>query len=164
VNELNVHIGELKVARRGERLKAILGSCVGIGLMWPEKTVCGLAHCLLPEMTEKSFVISGRYVDQALPSLLAMMRIRTNDYPNVQAIIAGGGNMTSHNSVDTKQLIGTKNYEVALRLIHDTGIPLVFVDVGGNTGRHIIINSNDYTYDVVALPRFKTGKEDYGKC
>ena len=33
----DVHIGEVKIAKNGEVLKAILGSCVGIGIIWKEK-------------------------------------------------------------------------------------------------------------------------------
>ncbi|MEJ0004348.1 MAG: chemotaxis protein CheD [Pararobbsia sp.] len=46
--EVVVRIGEAKAASHGV-LKATLGSCVGIGLLWRARQRCALAHCLLPE-------------------------------------------------------------------------------------------------------------------
>ncbi|MBX3041147.1 MAG: chemotaxis protein CheD, partial [Bdellovibrionaceae bacterium] len=92
---LDVHIGEVKVARNGETLKAILGSCVGIGLIWRRRGLCGLAHCLLPKSPVPTFVIGARFVDQAFPSLLALLKAHPEDYPELELILVGGGNMTN---------------------------------------------------------------------
>ncbi|MBK7889573.1 MAG: chemotaxis protein CheD [Bdellovibrionales bacterium] len=85
--EINVHIGEVKIAKNGEILKAILGSCVAIGILWEKRGVCGLAHCLLAENPEKTFAIGGRFVDQAIPSLLALMKIRLENFGEIEVIL-----------------------------------------------------------------------------
>jgi chemotaxis protein CheD len=153
IKEINVHIGEVKTARRGEILKAILGSCVGIGFIWREANVCGLAHCLLPEAPERTFIIGARFVDQAIPSLVAMMRIKPGDFKKIEAVVAGGGNMTAPQSSDDGELVGGRNTEVALRLIEAAGLRLLYSEVGGEQGRCIKIDSNDFSYSVRAIPR-----------
>lgn len=81
----------MKIAKNGEIMKAILGSCVGIGMIWKSKGVCGLAHCLLPECPAPTFEIGARYVDQAFRSLIAMMKIRSDDLDSVHVVLVGGG-------------------------------------------------------------------------
>ena len=150
---MDVHIGEIKIARKGEILKTILGSCVGIGFIWRRKGICGLAHCLLPEAPEKTFEISGRFVDQAIPSLLALMKIHPEDLHEIEAIIAGGGNMTQPNSQDPSNLVGSHNFLVAERELKKLGVRLVHVERGGEEGRKIFIYSVDCTYKIEKIPR-----------
>jgi len=153
MKEVNVHIGEVKTVRRGETLKAILGSCVGIGLIWRENNVCGLAHCLLPESPERSFIIGARYVDQALPSLIALMRIKDGDFGKVEAVVAGGGNLTAPECTDERELVGGRNAEVALKLIEGAGFRLLYSELGGDQGRCIKIDGSDFSYNVRSIPR-----------
>ncbi|MGA7816957.1 hypothetical protein [Caballeronia sp.] len=44
-----VRIGEVKTAGRDVILRATLGSCVGIGVLWRSRGLYALAHCLLPD-------------------------------------------------------------------------------------------------------------------
>jgi chemotaxis protein CheD len=152
-NILSVHIGEVKIAKKGELLKAILGSCVAIGIIWKEKRICGLAHCLLPESPNYSFAIGGRFVDQAMRSLVAMMKIRPEDAANVQTVIVGGGNMTSPEAADSSKLVGTNNFNVALREAKSYGLHILHSDGGGEVGRKIFIDSSSFSYRVELIPR-----------
>lgn len=70
-----VGIGEVVIGRTNAVLKATLGSCVGIAFFWNKGGVCGLAHCLLPESPKSVLSIGVRYVDQAVPSLFALMQL-----------------------------------------------------------------------------------------
>jgi len=150
---LDVHIGQIKIAKNGELLKAILGSCVGIGVIWKDKGVCGLAHCLLPESPTPTFEIGARFVDQAVRSLIAMMKIRPDDLDAVSVVIVGGGNMTSPGVADTSNLVGANNFRVALNEAKKHHLKVVFSDGGGEEGRKIIIDSSDYSYCVEKIPR-----------
>lgn len=156
---LNVHIGEIKIAKNGETLKAILGSCVGIGFIWKKKGICGLAHCLLPENPEKSFAISGRYVDQAVASLFALMKIENEDVNEIEVIFVGGGNMTNPNAQDNSKLIGGQNLQVAERELKKKGMKIVFVEHGGCQGRKVIIESSTCNFRVEVIPRLTSKKE-----
>ncbi len=150
---VDVHIGEVKVAKKGETLKAILGSCVGIGIIWKKNEICGLAHCLLPESPQPTFAIGGRFVDQAIRSLIALMKIRQEDYKNIEVVIVGGGNMTSPGCTDSSDLVGANNFRVALAVAEKTGLNVIHADGGGEEGRKIFVNSSDYTFKVEKIPR-----------
>ncbi len=150
---VNVHIGEVKVARKGETLQAILGSCVGIGVIWKEKKICGLAHALLPESPERTFVIGGRFVNQAFQSLVAMMKIRDEDLSQIELVIAGGGNMTSSKDEDSSELVGACNFRMALKEAKSLGLQVVHAEGGGNEGKKIIIDSTAFSYRIEKIPR-----------
>ena len=150
---LDVHIGQLKIAKNGELLKAILGSCVGIGVIWKDKGVCGLAHCLLPESPTPTFEIGARFVDQAIRSLIAMMKIRSDDLNAVSVVIVGGGNMTSPGVADSSDLVGANNFRAALNEAKRHHLKVVFSEGGGEEGRKIFIDSSDFSYRVEKIPR-----------
>lgn len=150
---LNAHIGEVKIAKHGETLKAILGSCVGIGVIWRSKGICGLAHCLLPESPVPTFSIGGRFVNQAIPSLIALMKIKPEDYSEIEVVIAGGGNMTSPDAKDSSILVGANNFRVAEREISKLGLRIVHKECGGEEGRKIFIYATDFTFKVEKIPR-----------
>lgn len=151
--EINVHIGEVKVAKSGETLKTILGSCVGIGFIWKKKGMAGLAHCLLAEAPKRTFSIGGRFVDQAIPSLIALMKIRPEDFPDVQAIVAGGGNMTQPGAKNAEELVGATNVAVALRELRKLGIEPARVDRADEEGRKVTIESASGAYRIEVIPR-----------
>jgi len=157
---LHVHIGEVKIAKRHEHLKAILGSCVGIGLIWRQEKKCGLAHCLLPSNPERSFEIGGRFVDQAIRSLFALMKIKKSDIGDVHAIVAGGGNMTSFLTSRTRPLIGEANFQAAVSGLKQVGMKIVHADGGGELGRQITVDAQRFTYDVQLISRLPTQKKD----
>ena len=148
---INVHIGEIKIAKRGERLKAILGSCVGIGLLWKEQRKCGLVHCLLPRNPVHSFDIGARFVDQAVRSLRAMLKFSPDDAKFVDAVVVGGGNMTG--SHPSSELVGENNFRTAMQELTKLGVKIVHADGGGDLGRQIVVDSELMTYQVDVIPR-----------
>lgn len=151
--EINVHIGEVKIAKNGETLKTILGSCVGIGFIWKKNSMSGLAHCLLAESPTKTFSIGGRFVDQAIPSLIALMKIRPEDLSDIEVIVAGGGNMTQPGAKNIDALVGSNNFTVALRELKKLGIKPICIDRAEEEGRKIVINSADGTFEIEPIPR-----------
>lgn len=150
---INVHIGEIKIAKNGEVLKTILGSCVGIGFIWKKKNLCGLAHCLLPETPIKTFEIGGRYVNQAIPALMAMMKIRDENISEIEVIVAGGGNMTSVKGDNSDGLIGSQNIKMALGELQQRGFRIQQSKTGGNEGRKMTIYAGSFTYKIESIPR-----------
>lgn len=158
MREVNVHIGEVKIARDGVVLKTILGSCVGIALLWKQGNVCGLAHCLLPQSPEKIFTIGARFVDQAIPSLLLMMKVKQEQYSELTAVIAGGGNMTSvTGNSKSENLVGAKNFASAQALMKSLGIKILHSEAGGQEGRKMTVDSNTFAVDIKAIPRINPG-------
>jgi len=153
MSEIHVNIGQVKLGKGDVTLKALLGSCVGIGILWPEANRCALAHCLLPLNPVPSFAIDARFVDQAIPSLLALLKARPENFGQLKAVVAGGGNMTSPSGREVGELVGENNSRVALKLLKERGIPIVHVDVGGEEGRRISVNCRDFTFEIQPIPR-----------
>lgn len=155
-NIIYVHMGEVKIAKNGEILKSILGSCVGIGFIWKKRSICGLAHCLLAESPQKTFTIGGRFVDQAIPSLIAMMKLQTQDLTEVEVILAGGGNMTQPGAQDVGRLVGSHNFSVALRELSKLGITPKCADPAEEEGRRMTLYSANGSYLIEPIPRLTT--------
>lgn len=152
----NIHIGQVKLGKNSDILKATLGSCVGIALIWREKKLCALAHCLLPESHKKtSFTISARTVTEAIPSMIALMKIRPEDRENIEAIVVGGGNMTG-NKAPNSLLIGHYNVDTALKLLAQNYIKVIHQDTGGNEGRTINLNCADFSFQIRKIPKITT--------
>ncbi len=150
---LNVHIGEVKIAKNGELLKAILGSCVGIGIIWKERKICGLAHCLLPHSPLPTFDIGARFVNQAINSLIALMKIKPADLPFITVVIAGGGNMTSPGATNPSDLVGANNFKSALQEAKKHQLSIVYAEGGGEEARRIFVDASDFSYRVERIPK-----------
>lgn len=150
--KLNVHIGEVKVCAHGEVLQAILGSCVGIGMIWKDRGMCGLAHCLLPSSEVSIYSVGARFVDQAIWSLLHLMSITPSDKKNIITVLAGGGDMTK-GVMRLGQTVGRQNIDSALRELKRNGLPKPFSSVGGQTGRKIQIDSFLFEAKIEEIPR-----------
>lgn len=135
-----VGIGQLKIGAGAGELEAILGSCVGIALIWREGGRCGLAHCLLPEAPEPSAGAMGgaRYVSQAIPALLLMMGAHEDDYPHIEAVLAGGASMLDSRS--QRLQIGQQNAAAARKYLRQWGLNVSTCCLGGHYGRTMRID------------------------
>ena len=152
-SELHVHIGEVKVARNGESLHALLGSCVGVGFIYPESGVCGLAHCLLSRAPAATKEIGGRHVDQAIHSLMTLMEIGSENVRRVRVILAGGGNMTMAPDAAPTRLVGSANAEFAKKIVRECRLRLLHEELGGCNARKIVIDSSTNEFTIKSIPR-----------
>ncbi len=153
MSDLNVHIGEVKVGRETDVLKALLGSCLGIAFIWKEKGVYGLAHCLLPEPVLRTDALGGKYVTQAIPTLLNLMNVDPSQYREIDAIITGGGNMTNPKVTGPQDLIGFMNAKTAREELRKLRIRLIHEEVGGLEGRRILVNCTTGKFEIEKIPR-----------
>jgi chemotaxis protein CheD len=144
--EIICQIGEAKLGREGDTLRATLGSCIGICLIWRQHARCALAHCLLPDAPTKSFEINAKYISQAVPSLLTLLKIRKEAYGELEAVVVGGAHMIGTHSLDGTKSIGQSNSETAMKCLKGLGIKIIHLDIGGEFGRQISINCNTYEY------------------
>lgn len=154
--KLHVTIGQVKVGGVGQSLHAILGSCIGIGFLFAERKVYGLAHCLLSKSNAQSDELTGRHVDSAINALDKMMNLTPADRRKVRVILAGGANMTRPGETDPKKLVGSVNARFALKATKDAGYRIMHDDLGGETGRQVTINCNDGSYKIAEIPRLGT--------
>ncbi len=157
--EINVHIGQIRIAKNGETLQALLGSCVGIGLIWKRQGLVGLAHCLLPHAEKRSGEGEGRFVDQAIPTLVALMGINIIDRHEIEAVLVGGGNMNNLITNSKSRLIGDMNVHAAERALKKHGLETTHKDVLGDEGRRLSLSCRDGITDVriEKIPRLKAG-------
>ena len=81
----HVWTGQLEVAEGDQVLTALLGSCVGIGMIWKSRGRCGLAHCFLPEGAGIGNA-AARYVSAAVPALLAALGVKREQYGAVEVL------------------------------------------------------------------------------
>ena len=133
VPNVNVRMGEIVVAREGT-LSALLGSCVGVVLYDCRKSVCGLAHVVLPESRERAGP-SGKYMDTAIESMIEQMGSKLRK--GLVAKIAGGADMFQSNSEES---IGAQNILAATSVLKDLEIPLAGSECGGERGRRIVLD------------------------
>lgn len=156
-NDIHVGIGEVKTGKVGEILKANLGSCVGIAFVWKDRGRFGLAHCLLPEMNAETAVIGAKYVSQAVPSLIALLRIKPEDVKDIVVYIAGGGNMMAQLSLKNFDHIGLQNLASAKKYLKKHGFRYHELDVGGSEGRQIILDCTTGTVSVINFKKISLG-------
>ncbi|MBD8542148.1 MAG: chemotaxis protein CheD [Massilia sp.] len=142
--------GQMQIGHGHQVLTALLGSCVGIGMIWRKQGRCGLAHCFLPDGVEAGEG-SARYVSAAVPRLLAMMGVRREQYDEVDVVIAGGARMLNLRPVGGA--VGTRNIEAARSQLSLRGLQVRFQDVGGSQGRRLSIDCDQQTFSVVRIAR-----------
>lgn len=151
--KIHVTIGQVQIGRHGQSLNAILGSCIGIGFLFQQRSIFGLAHCLLSNFGKTSDNAPGRNVDTAIISLERLMSLTSADRRKVQVILAGGANMTRPENTNPKNLVGNVNACYAQTAIKKAGFRLHFDDLGGELGRQVLINCSTGDFTVSTIPR-----------
>lgn len=146
--DIHVKIGEVKICGPGNRLKATLGSCVGIAFIWKKEKLFGLAHCLLPSTDQAHSEIGARYVPQAITSLLRLMKLEKINYNEVEVVLAGGANMLAQLSASNLNQVGELNAAAARAILKALGFSILIEDLGGNLGRQIFIDCSEATVDI----------------
>lgn len=154
--ELHVRIGQVKIGTPGQRLTAILGSCIGIGFFLKSREIYGLAHCLLSQSTATSKKGGGgRHVDQAIETLLHQMDIQPDERRQLRVVLAGGANMSMPVDTPPEQLVGSINAKFARKTLRTVGLRLLDDDLGGTNGRRITINCATGEYEILQIPRLE---------
>lgn len=150
-HDVHVKIGEVKIGEPGLTLKTTLGSCVGIAFSWNTKRLYGLAHCLLPESKDYNDEIGARYVDQAIYSLIKLMKIGPHEKNDIDVFIAGGGDMMAQLERKNKDHIGTLNLQAAKKFLDKFGFKYKELASSGNEARQMIV---DCSSGVVSVKTF----------
>ncbi|WP_260858709.1 chemotaxis protein CheD [Paraburkholderia sp. BCC1885] len=151
--EIQVHMCAIGIGKGHDVLRATLGSCVGIGLLWRERAIYGLAHCLLPDAPNRPEGIGAKYVTQAIPSLLSLMQVQRASHDALEAVLAGGANMVHYARRPAHAPIGEQNVRTAQQLLEALGVRVVHVDVGGECGRQLLIDCHEHAFAVRKFTR-----------
>lgn len=155
--EHHVRIGKIRTAGPGEVLKTVLGSCVGIALLWRRRGKYALAHCLLPQTANGGRDAEARYVDQAVPNLIARLGASPADLDEIEALVAGGGRMIEAEH-GLKIAVGEENLKAARAQLEKHRIRIVSFEPGIDRGTRIRIDGSTGSYEISRMNGF--GEED----
>lgn len=153
LDHIHAQIGEVKIGREGQTLHALLGSCVGVGFLWPKRHIFGLGHCLLSKSAQVTEELGGRHVDQAIWSLMRLMDISKEERRQVHVILVGGGNMTMADNTPDARLVGSINATFAKKAVKLEGLRLIHDDLGGNHARKVSIDCTTGQFTVKQIQR-----------
>jgi chemotaxis protein CheD len=131
--EILVGMGQIAAGQAPQRMKAILGSCIGLALYHPGRKTGVMAHVVLPESAGRDGS-PGKFADTAVPQMLAVLRERNLPTCGLSAKLAGGANM--FNGSGPLQ-IGNANAAAVVVALKKAGIPVIGQDVGGTHGRRV---------------------------
>jgi chemotaxis protein CheD len=146
-------MGQMAVAKDGQQLRSLLGSCVGVALYDLRHAVGGLAHTVLPDANgSKDF--PGKFVDTAIPQLIEEMRVLAGSDVRLVAKLAGGASMFKTQAAIQ---IGERNVDAATRLLRQMGIPILAQHCGGKQGRKMTLktSSGGVTIEIVGQQKIE---------
>lgn len=147
ISKPSIRMGELAVGIEEGFLGTILGSCIGLALHDRKKKVGGLVHIVLPQ-SRPPVELPGKFVDTALPALIAEMERLAGGRIQPTAKIAGGAKMFA---TTVTRNIGEENVAATERWLKELGIPLLASDCGGEKGRRMSleVSTGKVTIDIV---------------
>lgn len=157
ISPVHVRIGQLVIGHSPMVLKATLGSCIGIALLWREKSAYALAHCLLPyaPVPHCPEQLGGRYVDQAVLSMLHLLKAKDRDHVQIEAHVAGGATMRRQDRqtiVPAHLAVGQLNIQAAEQVLQQQQIALLSRDVGGFFARQMLLDCTKAQIKVLHVP------------
>ena len=128
-----VGMGQIVAAQPPRQMKAIVGSCIALGLHHPRLKMGILAHIVLPDSAGCGGT-PGKFADTAVPKMLEMFKQAGVPTQNLTAKLAGGANMFGGSG---PLQIGDANVEAVTQALRQAGIRISAQDVGGNRGRRV---------------------------
>jgi len=132
----NIGIAEIAIVNSPDKLRTVLGSCVGVAIFDRVKKVGGLAHVMLPNSSIGKGD-KGKFADTAVDALLDDVIAAGGERKRLTAKISGGASMFGK-SVDKG--IGYRNIEAVRERLKKHTIRLAAEDVGGTKGRRMILD------------------------
>jgi len=145
----HVWAGAMAVGTGDMVLTALLGSCVGIGIIWRRKKRCALAHCLLAEAPTGDSGIDVRYVSNAVPALLRGLGARPEDYAELEVVAAGGASLFDR--VQSPLRVGERNIVAFERAMQSYGLRVIHQLTGGSLGSRITLHCAALAYETKRL-------------
>lgn len=144
MDTIKVGMADLKTANQPCLLTTVgLGSCVGIALLDIGRNVSGMAHIMLPNsqlITNNSN--RAKFADTAVDTLVEQMLGLGARQTHIVAKLAGGACMFGNaGAVNSLLNIGERNIAASQARLKHYRIPVLALDVGGDYGRTIELNS-----------------------
>jgi chemotaxis protein CheD len=134
--------GGVVATPRPTEVTTILGSCVAVCL-WDEwLRVGGVNHYLLPT-TPAGQPPSGRHGTAAIPMLIRELERLGSQRQHLRAKVFGGAHLIGPPLPGAPPSLGSRNAELARRLLAEAGIAILAEDVGGSAGRKLRFRTDD---------------------
>jgi len=134
-----VGIAEIAVCRAPQQMACLgLGSCVAAILYDPVAKIGGIVHILLPHAPDNGK--EEKYADSGVRKLVKEMLKKGAKKENLRAKLVGGAQMFKNMELATSD-IGRDNHRSAAKVLHELGIPVVALDVGGSRGRSAYLDT-----------------------
>jgi len=142
----HIWAGAFEVGCGDAVLTALLGSCVGIAIVWRRKRRLALAHCLLGEAPAHEVNAGARYVSTAIPAMLRALGARPEDYAQLEVVAAGGASLFGKAQLPVT--VGDKNIAALDRVVQALGLRVIHRRVGGKQGCRITVRCSDLSFDI----------------
>ncbi len=156
---LVARMAQMQVARNGETLKAIMGSCVGIAILWPKRGVYALSHCLLGESPATSSELSAKYVSDAIPMMLEALGVEDRrDRRALEAVVVGGGTMLQDSGNPGGEEIGPSNLLAAKKHLELNRVTIRHMQSADGNASQLFVDGGTGEYDIVLIPKLKVDK------
>lgn len=143
LRRVNLHPGDLHIARQPMILETTLGSCVAASFWSDRIGAGGLCHGVLPRCPPDVYRSADsadrfRYVDAAIRHLAQTFDSLGAHRSQVRVKLFGGGDVLPVlSSRADRATVGAMNCRAALEALEEEGFPLAASDLGGTRGRRI---------------------------
>lgn len=127
-----------------------LGSCVGVALFCPSKSMVAMAHVVLPASSSdpnKAHSMPGYFADTAINKMLDRMVAMGCPKGRIFAKIAGGAKTAA--KVGDCFEIGQRNAAAAKETLAQLGIRVLGEDTGGTFSRTVYVAVGDSNYYLI---------------
>lgn len=132
----SIGIAGIEVVRAPDRIRTVIGSCIGIAIYDRVAKIGGLAHIILPDSNQGSGD-PGKFADTATDMLIERMVDAGADRKRLVAKITGGASMFGN---EPSLGLGERNAQaVHDRLLHHA-IRLAASATGGTKGRKMMLD------------------------
>lgn len=126
--------GDVCLAREGDSLQTLLGSCVSIILFDPARTLAVMCH-IVHAGQDRSGRRDCAHAGPAWQALCGLLRGQGLEPGFCQAFLYGGANMFP--SLSSSAQVGAANIDWARQILRREGIAVLDEDVGGQSYRRL---------------------------
>lgn len=140
------------IAEAGELACSALGSCVAVCLWDYETRIAGLLHALLPSPSEALDKSNpAKFVDSGTVLLAEEMEKKGASRDRLMAKLVGGACLYQYERACAASEMGGRNTIAAREALKKLGIPIIAEHVGGEYGRSIRLNAENFEISVNVL-------------
>lgn len=129
-----VGYGHIGICKAPEKLRTVLGSCVGVTLYDKEHKVAGMTHIMLSRDGDDYDTRGAR---QAIEQLFRKMIRLGSTEQNIECKIYGGSSM-----IENEMAVGESNLKRAKEVIKEKGLRISEEDTGGKDARQITMDAS----------------------